>query len=711
MKKLFLILVVLIWLVPPAVAANVTIGDLTADGTPTADDLLETENDPGGTPASRKATIQNVVNAGLAAPGAIGGTTPGAGSFTTLTGTGTLTLDDGSGASPSFVMQDETNETATFSKVDAGYLTITTVAGDGVQITTGNLRVGNGSNGQTLDGEDAYVEGLLEVDGVIYADGGVIGAVNGIVGGSTPAAGTFTTLTAGSASSLTLGTASTAAGGIILKNATNANNFTITSGVSGAAIGWTLPTAAPGGANYLLNVDADGTMGYTNPADLGGAAVTVADGTAGPFLDGSSDGGTYVRLYDGNSHYTQLSPGDSSANLTFTFPTAYPAASGYIMLMSDAGVISTTATLTGLNFGGFSTTAGIAVVSDGSGYLSQTFDNLSPDTDDGASLGTKETREWSDLWLASGAVIGWNNDDVTLTHSANTLTLGGGDLALGANNLTGTGYIALGADPADAGAIRLSNAQYIYAEADAAGTDISVIGVDSSEVVQIAASGASGVTITPATTITGVLTTGGNIELGHATENTLSASGGVLSIEGVALAKITSTQVLNFGGATLEIPNSDDPDLTVTGQIALDTDGWLRTTTDDGTIQKALSRIQEEIHVTVYKPNDMDDAQRDHFWIWSNESGMSFIVTGWKGWSTSDDTTLTIYEEDADGANDATVDAVEIATGSGPYTGSDTTITGATIENGHLLYLDFDDTDAPAMVKITIYGYYNADVN
>lgn len=200
------------------------------------------------------------------------------------------------------------------------------------------------------------------------------------------------------------------------------------------------------------------------------------------------------------------------------------------------------------------------------------------------------------------------------------------------------------------------------------------------------------------------------IELGHASDSTLSRSaGGVLAIEGVDLVKITSTQTLDFGGATLEIPNSDDPDTSVTGQVSFDTDGWMRVYNNSR--QEALARVQEEIHVTVYKPQDLDDAQRDHFWIWSNESGMSFIVTGWKGWSTSDDTTLTIYEEDADGANDATVDAVEIATGSGPYTGSDTTITGATIENGHLIYLDFDDTDAPAMVKLTIYGYYNADVN
>lgn len=309
--------------------------------------------------------------------------------------------------------------------------------------------------------------------------------------------------------------------------------------------------------------------------------------------------------------------------------------------------------------------------------------------------------------LAATGFSGPLTGNVTGNCSGTAASLSGSALPAASTVATS---VAIGADPADAGAIRLSNAEYIYSEADAAGTDISVIGVDSSEIVQIGASGASGVTITPATTITGVLTTGSNIELGHASENTLSASSGVLSIEGVALTKITSTQVLNFGGATLEIPNSDDPDLTVTGQISYDTDGWLRVTADNGTTQKAI-REMEDIHVTVYKPNDMDDAQRDHFWVWSNESGMSFIVTGWKGWSTSDDTTLTIYEEDADGANDATVDAVEIATGSGPYTGSDSTITGNTVENGHLIYLDFDDTDAPAMVKITIYGYFVADVN
>lgn len=84
---------------------------------------------------------------------------------------GDVTLDDGVGASPSLVLQDATDETATFSKVDAGFLTLTTVAGDGLQVTTGNLKVGNGVPGVAQDGEDAYVEGTFEVDGATTLDG------------------------------------------------------------------------------------------------------------------------------------------------------------------------------------------------------------------------------------------------------------------------------------------------------------------------------------------------------------------------------------------------------------------------------------------------------------------------------------------------------------------------------------------------------------
>jgi len=55
--------------------------------------------------------------------------------------------------------------------------------------------------------------------------------------------------------------------------------------------------------------------------------------------------------------------------------------------------------------------------------------NIQPGADDGLALGVSGTA-FSDLFLASGAVVNFNAGDVTLTHSANVLTLAGGDFHL-----------------------------------------------------------------------------------------------------------------------------------------------------------------------------------------------------------------------------------------------------------------------------------------
>lgn len=54
---------------------------------------------------------------------------------------------------------------------------------------------------------------------------------------------------------------------------------------------------------------------------------------------------------------------------------------------------------------------------------------LVPASSDGAALGTTSLL-WSDLFLASGSVINFNNGDITLTHSENILTMAGGKLVL-----------------------------------------------------------------------------------------------------------------------------------------------------------------------------------------------------------------------------------------------------------------------------------------
>jgi len=68
---------------------------------------------------------------------------------------------------------------------------------------------------------------------------------------------------------------------------------------------------------------------------------------------------------------------------------------------------------------------------------------FSPTTSDGIALGTT-SKMWSDLFLASGAVVNFNNGDMTLTHSSSTLTVGGGTLAGAA--ITASGDITVGDD-------------------------------------------------------------------------------------------------------------------------------------------------------------------------------------------------------------------------------------------------------------------------
>lgn len=70
-----------------------------------------------------------------------------------------------------------------------------------------------------------------------------------------------------------------------------------------------------------------------------------------------------------------------------------------------------------------------------SGILIDDSNNITPASNDGGALGTSALK-WSDLHLASGSVVNWNSGDLTLTHSADTLTLAGGSLVVPASGLT-----------------------------------------------------------------------------------------------------------------------------------------------------------------------------------------------------------------------------------------------------------------------------------
>lgn len=83
-----------------------------------------------------------------------------------------------------------------------------------------------------------------------------------------------------------------------------------------------------------------------------------------------------------------------------------------------------------------------------------TFDaKIYPTSNDGAPLGDT-THNWSDLFLASGAVINFNNGDVTLTHGTNSFAFAGADSGYSFDNtlkvlggygvVNGSGNLAIG---------------------------------------------------------------------------------------------------------------------------------------------------------------------------------------------------------------------------------------------------------------------------
>lgn len=110
-----------------------------------------------------------------------------------------------------------------------------------------------------------------------------------------------------------------------------------------------------------------------------------------------------------------------------------------------------------------------------------------PSANDAAALGVSGTA-WADLFLASGAVINFNAGDIRLTHSSEVLTFAGAD--------SGYQFVDGPIRPVNNGGVNLGTAAAAFANL--------------------------------------YLTTA--IELGHASDTTLSRSGaGVLAVEGVAI--------------------------------------------------------------------------------------------------------------------------------------------------------------------------------
>lgn len=244
---------------------------------------------------------------------------------------------------------------------------------------------------------------------------------------------------------------------------------------------------------------------------------------------------------------------------TLTSPTITTSPTAVGATWTDLGTVTTIdingGTLDGAVVGG-------ASAANGTFTTLQVNTNANPDADDGAALGTG-VLGWSDLFLASGAVINFNNGNVTLTHSAGVLTLGGtSTLALGSNSLTLTGSIAA---------------------TGARATKVWTAALESTAMPTV-----GGTAILTSLTAPQFTT----IELGAATDTTLArVSAGVISVEGVTIDTISATntltnkritpRVVTAADATSVTPNSDSAD--VTYQLNTQAGGTLTINADGGT--------------------------------------------------------------------------------------------------------------------------------
>lgn len=218
---------------------------------------------------------------------------------------------------------------------------------------------------------------------------------------------------------------------------------TVPSNGENCTIGFT-PTGLPGadgvGAGDVIGDD-------TSPA---AGEVALYSDTTGKHIEGAGGGigtsGHNLGWLDGNNTYSGTSA--YSQTVTVTYSDAKALAVGRQGATDPALQVdsSTASSTTGVKVTAAAAGNGVSLAAissgtnetlkidakgsgtirlnaTGTGAVEFSRDGV-PTANDGAALGNT-SQMWSDLFLASGGVINFNNGDVTVTHSANTLAFAG----------------------------------------------------------------------------------------------------------------------------------------------------------------------------------------------------------------------------------------------------------------------------------------------
>ncbi|HEY6022052.1 MAG TPA: hypothetical protein VIY48_19945 [Candidatus Paceibacterota bacterium] len=266
-----------------------------------------------------------------------------------------------------------------------------------------------------------------------------------------------------------------------------------------------------------------------NTATTGTGTVTLGSASSNAFCTfaegGISDGNTVAYCIEDSTDFEIGTGVYTAAGTTMTRAA---------VLLSK---ISGTAGTTKLTLSGSATVRVVAVAEhiyyDGRGAGS----TWSPTTSDGAALGTG-TKMWSDLFLADGAVVNFNNGNVTLTHSSGLITSSAA-LSLGTSNAFTCGTVELGAasdttlSRSAAGVLAVEGAAVVMGTVGATDNALVTANGTGTHTVQGSVGGATLDDSNNLNLGTSAALTTGTIELGAASDTTLTRSAaGRVKIEG-----------------------------------------------------------------------------------------------------------------------------------------------------------------------------------